>query len=140
MNKMPVATALIGLVCLLGTAGCVSPNATTQPKSEGAPVPAATTGEVLSNTITNSLKACLAKIPSDSSAGAILVAEQSCRDNDVLHQQVIGTATEKSGGRVSSGTQGDLLEFCMARIPTDATVGQRLLAEESCRRDHTTHH
>ena len=138
MNRMSVATVVMGFVCLLGTAGCVSQNATMQPISEGAP--ATTTMEPVSNLISHSLKACLARIPSDSSAGVILVAEQSCRDNDVLHQQVIATATAKSGGRVSSGTQGDSLEFCMARIPTDATVGQRLLAEESCKRDQFTHH
>jgi hypothetical protein len=27
----------------------------------------------------------------------------------------------------------------MARIPTDATAGQRMLAEESCQRDQLTH-
>jgi len=140
MNRMPVASVLIGLVSLLGTAGCASQNATMPPKSEGAPVSVAIPTESVSNPTSHSLKACLAKIPSESSAGAILIAEQSCRDNDVLHQQVIGTATAKSGGRVSSGTQGDSLEFCMARIPTDATAGQRLLAEESCKRDQLTHH
>jgi len=138
MNRMQVATALIGFLCVGGTAGCVSGNAAMQPKSESAPVSA--TAESVSKPISDSLKACLARIPSDSSVGAILVAEQSCRDNETLRQQVIGTATAKSGGRVSSGTQGDSLEFCMARIPTDATVGQRLLAEESCKRDQLTHH
>jgi len=28
----------------------------------------------------------------------------------------------------------------MALIPTDATVGQRMLAEETCKRDQLTHH
>ena len=140
MNRMPEVTAFIGLVYLLGMAACVSQNAAIQQKPEDAPVSVVTPTESVSNGISHSLKACLAKIPSDSSAGAILVAEQSCRDNDVLNQQVIGTATTKSGGRVSSGTQGDLLEYCMGRIPTDATIGQRLLAEESCKRDQLTHH
>lgn len=138
MNRMPVTIALIGLMCLVGTAGCVSENASMQPKLESTPVSATT--ESVSKPISDSLKACLARIPSDSSVGAILVAEQSCRDNEALRQQVIGTATAKSGGRVSSGTQGDSLEFCMARIPTDATIGQRLLAEESCKRDQLSHH
>ena len=142
MNRMPVVTVLIGLACLLGTAGCVSKNAAMQPKSDEAPVSAATPTptESVSNPNSHSLKACLAKIPSDSSVGMILIAEQTCRDNEALHQQVIGTATAKSGGRVSSGTQGDSLEYCLARIPSDATVGQRLLAEESCKRDQLTHH
>ncbi len=37
--------------------------------------------------------------------------------------------------RVSSGTQGDTLEACLARIPGDASAGQRMIAERSCQRD-----
>lgn len=68
-----------------------------------------------------------------------MIAEQSCRDNEELHQNVVGTAIAKSGNRASAGTQGDSLEACMARIPKDATAGQRMLAEETCRRDQLTH-
>ncbi|WP_455370370.1 hypothetical protein [Petrachloros mirabilis] len=84
---------------------------------------------------TNSLQACLDRIPAGSSAGARMVAEESCRDNDARRLAVAGTADSKSGNRVASGTQGDSLEACMARIPKDATAGQRMLAEESCQRD-----
>jgi hypothetical protein len=52
---------------------------------------------------------------------------------------VAGAATRKSGDRASAGTQGDSLEACLARIPKDATEGQRMLAEESCQRDQSTH-
>jgi len=69
-----------------------------------------------------------------------MIAEQSCQDNEKLHQGVVGTAIAKSGNRASAGTQGDSLKACMTRIPTDATAGQRLLAEESCKRDQLTHH
>lgn len=68
-----------------------------------------------------------------------MVAEQSCRDNEKLHQSVVGMAAAKSANRASAGTQGDSLDDCMARIPTDATAGQRMLAEESCQRDQLTH-
>jgi hypothetical protein len=37
--------------------------------------------------------------------------------------------------RAASGSAGDTLEACAARIPKDASDGQRMLAEESCRRD-----
>ncbi|RMH07455.1 MAG: hypothetical protein D6704_05105 [Nitrospirae bacterium] len=37
--------------------------------------------------------------------------------------------------RVAAGAQGDTLEACLARIPKDATEGQRLLAKLSCERD-----
>ena len=83
----------------------------------------------------NSLQACLDRIPAGSSAGARMVAEESCRDNEARRAAVAGAAESKSGDRVDSGTQGDSLEACMARIPKDASAGQRMLAEESCRRD-----
>lgn len=37
--------------------------------------------------------------------------------------------------RISAGSVEDTLDACKARIPKDATTGQKLLAEESCRRD-----
>jgi hypothetical protein len=37
--------------------------------------------------------------------------------------------------RVSAGTQGDTLEACLARIPSDSSEGQRMLATLSCERD-----
>jgi len=37
--------------------------------------------------------------------------------------------------RVSSGTQGDTLKACLARIPCDASKGQLQLATLSCERD-----
>jgi len=38
-------------------------------------------------------------------------------------------------GRIAAGAVEDSLKACMARIPSDATSGQRMLAEESCKRD-----
>ena len=38
-------------------------------------------------------------------------------------------------GRVASGAVEDSLNTCLARIPNDASSGQKMLAEESCRRD-----
>lgn len=40
---------------------------------------------------------------------------------------------EASG--VASGAVEDTLSACMARIPKDASDGQRMMAEESCNRD-----
>jgi hypothetical protein len=138
MNRMPIIMGLIGFACLLG-AGCASEQATTQPTSAESSV-SPTTTEVVAVGPSEFLKACLARISSESSDGAKMVAEQSCQDNDKLHQGVVGTAIAKSGNRASAGTQGDSLKLCIAGIPTDATSGQRMLAEESCRRDQLTHH
>ncbi|MFO0779824.1 MAG: hypothetical protein U0223_19710 [Nitrospira sp.] len=132
-------TLFRGVVCLLVMGGCASEQAVVEPTATGslissAPPEAAPVGP------SEFLKLCLARIASDSSEGARMVAEQSCQDNEKLHQGVVGIAVAKSADRASAGTQGDSLDACMARIPADATVGQRLLAEESCKRDQFTHH
>lgn len=36
---------------------------------------------------------------------------------------------------LAAGASEDSLTACLARIPKDATIGQRLIAEQSCRRD-----
>jgi|SRR5215472_6689189 len=41
-------------------------------------------------------------------------------------------------GVVETGAVEDTLLACLARIPTDASAGQRLLAEQSCQQDEAT--
>ncbi|BFU94095.1 MAG: conserved exported protein of unknown function [Nitrospira sp.] len=84
---------------------------------------------------TDTLRNCLAMIPSNASPGAKQVAEESCKRDEAARASIVGTAATKSNDRVASGTQGDTLEACMARIPKDASAGQRMLAEQSCQRD-----
>jgi len=81
------------------------------------------------------LQACLDRIGKGGSAGARQVAEEGCRNSEALRLAVAGTAASKSNDRAASGTEGDSLDACMARIPKDASAGQKMLAEESCRRD-----
>lgn len=145
MNRMTVGITLISCACLLGTTGCASQRAAMQPVSEEAS-PMSVSTEVVATTSGETsvggpdpLKTCLAGIPSDSSEGTKMVAEQSCQENEQLHQGLVGTAIAKSGGRASAGTQGDSLDACIARIPEDATAGQRMLAKETCERDQLTH-
>ncbi len=45
------------------------------------------------------------------------------------------TAVTTGANRVSQGTQGDSLAACLARIPGDASAGQRMIAERTCQRD-----
>jgi hypothetical protein len=135
---MSIGIVLMSFVYVVGAAGCVSEQAARQPTSVSQSVSPATTDPV-SVGPSDSLKACLAKISDDSSNGVRIIAEQSCQDNEKLHQDVIGTAIVKSGNRASAGTQGDSLDACIARIPADATTGQRMLAEESCKRDQLMH-
>lgn len=37
--------------------------------------------------------------------------------------------------RIAAGAVEDTLKACMARIPKDASIGQRMIGEESCGRD-----
>lgn len=145
MNTIQVRAFWIGLACLVGMSGCTSGNTAvrsvpeTSPESATIETRVAPPAEASIESLSDSLKACLARIPSDSSEGAKMVAEQSCQENEQLRQGVAGTAMAKSAGRASAGTQGDSLEACLARIPEDATAGQRMLAEETCARDQATH-
>jgi hypothetical protein len=44
-------------------------------------------------------------------------------------------ADPASPQRPASGTADDTLQACLARIPSGASAGQRMIAEESCKRD-----
>ena len=138
MNRMSIGIVLMSFVYVVGAAGCASEQTARQPTSVSQSVSPATTDPV-SVGPSDSLKACLAKVSDDSSKGVRIIAEQSCQDNEKLHQDVVGTAIAKSGNRASAGTQGDSFDACIARIPPDATSGQRMLAEETCTRDQLTH-
>lgn len=46
-----------------------------------------------------------------------------------------GTSASAPQSRPASGTSEDNLQACMSRIPSDASVGQRMMAERSCQRD-----
>ncbi len=139
MERMLAGTVLSGLLCLLVMGGCASEQVMVEPTATG-PLISSAPPEVVPAGPSDSVKACLARVANDASEGARMVAEQSCQDNEKLHQAVVGMAVSKSANRASAGTQGDSFEACMARIPSDATAGQRLLAEESCKRDQITHH
>ncbi len=83
----------------------------------------------------DSLQSCLSRIPSGGTAGTRMIAEESCQRDESLRQAIAGNAAAKSGNRAAAGAAGDSLDACMARIPKDGSVGQRMLAEESCKRD-----
>lgn len=44
-------------------------------------------------------------------------------------------AATMPGNAIAAGASQDSLQACLARIPQDATSGQRLMAEQTCRRD-----
>lgn len=52
--------------------------------------------------------------------------------------EVKAPAPAAEPGRVAAGSVEDTLLACMARIPQDASDGQRMMAEESCNREEGT--
>lgn len=44
-------------------------------------------------------------------------------------------AVTNASSALAAGSVEDSLQACLARIPKDATGGQRMIAEQSCRRD-----
>ena len=38
--------------------------------------------------------------------------------------------------RIAAGVQEETLDTCLAHIPQDATAGQKMMAEQTCRRDY----
>src|ERR1043165_7612961 len=49
----------------------------------------------------------------------------------------IASASAGDLGMVASGAVEDTLRACLSRIPRDASIGQRMIAERSCYRDET---
>lgn len=83
---------------------------------------------------TDSLEACLANIPGNASAGQRAMAEQTCRRNADARAAVVSPGTAAATSRGAAGHAGDTLEACLARIPSDASAGQRMIAEDGCRK------
>lgn len=114
------AAALIG--------GCATPESGPPAAvGTGAPSPAAVPADLL--------QACLARIPADATPGQRAIAEQRCAREDAEWKAVMGAATPAAQSSAASGTQGDTLQACLARIPKEASAGQRMIAERSCERD-----
>ena len=63
-----------------------------------------------------------------------------CAMDEMMGSGGTGSATTSTSNidRVASGAAEDSLNGCLARIPTDASAGQKMLAEESCRRDQAS--
>ena len=141
-SSMNARSVLSGLFCIIlsgGVAACATEEAAT--KSSNAGPASRTSGAAATgtssmpkslDTLSDSLNACLARIPKDSSSGARMLAENSCRRDEAVR-----TGTASSSDRASAGAQDDTLQACMGRIPK-ASTGQRMLAEESCKRDEAT--
>ncbi len=66
-----------------------------------------------------------------SSQGALGAPRDQATKTGAPAQPVQATNT------AAAGAVEDSLKACLARIPKEATVGQRMIAEQSCQRDET---
>ena len=123
-NARSVLIVLLFAASALLMASCAAPEA-------GRPT---TGGPGAAAAPTDSLEACLAKIPSDASAGQRALAEETCHRNASARDAVVNPETAAATSRGAAGHAGDTLEACLARIPKDASAGQRMIAEDSCQK------
>lgn len=140
MNARSVLSGLFCAILAGGLAACAteeagmkSPDASPASRTSGAATTGTSSVPQSLDALGDSLNACLSRIPKDSSSGARMLAENSCRRDEAIR-----TGTARSSDRASAGAQDDTLQACMGRIPKEATAGQRMLAEESCKRDEAT--
>ncbi len=96
-------------------------------------MPSATPGAAAASP--TDLEGCLDRIPKDATPGQRSMAEQTCKRNMAAHEAVVKAGTAAATSGAAAGSAGDTLEACMDRIPKDASAGQRLLSEGSCKRD-----
>ena len=58
-------------------------------------------------------------------------------DSNPVNQATPRQATSNKS-RIAAGIDEETLDTCLAGIPEDATTGQRMLAEQTCRRNFAT--
>lgn len=119
------------------TEEAITSSGSTQPSAPAVPVKnpkKATAPAPTSSPTYDTVEACLARIPSDSTAGTRMLAEGSCRREGPVGSSLL-TTDANTRNRVASGSVEDNLDACLARIPQDASAGQKMLATESCKRD-----
>jgi|SoimicMinimDraft_3_1059731.scaffolds.fasta_scaffold55619_2 outer membrane murein-binding lipoprotein Lpp len=71
---------------------------------------------------------------STSGGGAAVSSPTSSGGGAVESSSMNQSSSSKS--RIAAGVEEETLDTCLARIPQDATAGQKMMAEHTCRRDY----
>src|SRR6476469_3092003 len=71
---------------------------------------------------------------STSGGGAAVSSPTSSGGGAVESSSMNQSSSSKS--RIAAGVEEETLDTCLARIPQDGTAGQKMLAEQTCRRDY----
>jgi hypothetical protein len=72
---------------------------------------------------------------SSTSDGGTAVSSSTMSSREAAVSRSTSPSITTDMDRVASGSVEDTLNACLARVPRDASEGQKLLAEQSCRRD-----
>ena len=70
-------------------------------------------------------------------ASLVAVSAQAADSLSVTRAPGSDTALTTIEPRIAVGAVEDTLKACMARIPKDASIGQRMIAEQGCGRDES---
>lgn len=72
-------------------------------------------------------------IASDNMSGGAAVSTPTMSAAESSTNTMTPSASSKA--RIAAGVEEETLDSCLAHIPQDASAGQKMLAEQTCRRD-----
>ena len=96
-------------------------------------------GKTVSSDVSSSMSSRGAEGPTPTTSSTV-VAEStpSTSSAATTGSSSMNQDTSTKRARIAAGVDEETLETCLDRIPKDATTGQRMLAEQTCRRDFAT--
>lgn len=76
-----------------------------------------------------------AAVSSPAMSGGVVADSGSMSSSQAAAESSAMNQPNSSKNRIAAGIEEETLDTCLARIPQDATAGQKMLAEQTCRRD-----
>ena len=82
------------------------------------------------NTSTPAVSSPTIAAATESTATSPKMSDTAATESSAMNQSKSTSQT-----RIAAGVEEETLDSCLARIPKDATAGQKMMAENTCRRD-----
>ena len=76
-----------------------------------------------------------AAVSSPTTSGGVVADSGSMSSSRQSAESSSMNQPNTSKNRIAAGVEEETLDTCLARIPQDSTTGQKMLAEQTCRRD-----
>jgi hypothetical protein len=76
-----------------------------------------------------------AAVSSPTTSGGVVADSGSMSSSRAAVESSSINEPNTSKNRIAAGVEEETLDTCLARIPQDSTTGQKMLAEQTCRRD-----